>query len=80
MRAFLVFLIILVGLAAIAAGVVYLVVPAHALPSFVPGHIAGSNAKHDRRGYAGLALGGVLVIVGIIVGMVGHPKRHGSLR
>ena len=80
MRAFLVFLLVLVGLAAIAAGVVYVAVPAHSLPTFMPGYLAHANGKHPKRGYVAFAIGGVLIIIAIVVGMVGKPKRHGSLR
>jgi hypothetical protein len=80
MRAFLVFLIALVGVAAIVAGVVYLVVPAHSLPTFMPGHLAGSNGKHPKRGYVCLGVGAVLIIASIVIGMAGQARRHGSLR
>ena len=80
MRMLLVTLLILVGLAAIVVGVVYLTVPAHSLPSFIPGHVAGANGKHPTRGYTGIGVGALLIVIGIVVGMVGKPKRHGSLR
>lgn len=63
--------LIVLGILAIAAGVAYLVVPAHALPSFVPGHIAGSALKHRRRGLGGVILGVVLIVVGAVLGAVG---------
>jgi uncharacterized membrane protein len=66
-------LILIVGIIAIIAGVIYSVVPAHSLPSFFPGHLAGVTAKHSTRGGAGIALGVVLVVVGVLLGR----DRHG---
>jgi hypothetical protein len=43
---------------------VYISVPAHSLPTFVPGYIAHAKAKHTSRGEVGLAIGVVLVIIG----------------
>lgn len=80
MRALLVALLVIVGLAGIAAGVAYLVVPVHALPSFMPGHVAHGNGHLPKHGYTAIGVGVVLIVVGIVVGMVGKPKRHGSLR
>jgi hypothetical protein len=57
-------LVIVVGALAIIGGVVYISVPAHSLPTFVPGYIAHAKAKHTSRGEVGLAIGVVLVIIG----------------
>jgi amino acid permease len=73
---------ILLGIAAVAAialGVVYAVIPAHSLPSFLPGATHGhghSQAKHTRRGYAGIAVGVVLLILCVVVSRTG--RRHRS--
>ncbi len=61
-------ILVIVGILAIIAGVIYLVVPAHSLPSFVPGHMAGVTAKHRTRGVAGILLGVVLVVIGAVLG------------
>jgi uncharacterized membrane protein HdeD (DUF308 family) len=70
-------LIVAVGVIAIIAGVIYFTVPAHSLPSFFPGHIAGAPAKHSTRGVAGVLLGVVLVVLGVILGRAGrNPYPH----
>ncbi|HLI58004.1 MAG TPA: hypothetical protein VKY26_13350 [Actinomycetota bacterium] len=72
-RAVMIVLVIL-GILAFVAGVIYLAVPAHALPSFYPGHIAGSNAHHDKRAAAGIVGGVVLVLVGVFLGRMQGPQ------
>jgi hypothetical protein len=80
MRAVLVFLIALAGVAGLVLGVVYLTVAAHSLPHFIPGYIAGSNVKHPKRAYVAFGAGAVLLVLAVVIGMAGRPKRHGSLR
>jgi len=73
---------IILGVAAVAAialGVIYAVIPVHSLPSFLPGH--GSphghdQAKHTKRGYAGIAVGVVLLILCVVTARTG--RRHRS--
>ena len=48
---------LIVGLGLIAVAVVYWVEPAHALPSFFPGHQAGSNHHHTKHGIAAFLVG-----------------------
>ena len=50
-------LAVLAGLALIAVAVVYWAEPAHALPSFFPGHKAGSQHHHVKHGIAAFLLG-----------------------
>ena len=57
------------------AGVLYLTQPAHSLPTFFPGYAARVVAKHTKRGYAGIALGAVLVIVASVVAFTG-ARQH----
>jgi hypothetical protein len=45
-------LLIIIGVALIALGVYYWVTPAGSLPSFFPGHLAGSAHKHIKHGLA----------------------------
>jgi hypothetical protein len=80
MRALLVFLIALVAVAAVVVGVLYVVLQAHSLPHFIPGYAAGNTGKHSKRGYLCFGIGAVCLIAALLIGMVGHPKRHGSLR
>jgi hypothetical protein len=49
-------LLIVVGLACIAGGVVYFTTTAHDLPAFVPGHDAHSTTHHIKHGIAMIML------------------------
>jgi hypothetical protein len=48
---------VLIGLALLAIAVVYFVDSASALPSFFPGHEAGSSHHHVKHGIAAAVLG-----------------------
>jgi hypothetical protein len=48
---------VLVGILLVAVAIVYFVDSASALPSFFPGHSAGSSTHHVKHGIAALALG-----------------------
>jgi hypothetical protein len=48
---------ILIGLALLALAVLYWVDSASALPSFIPGHEAGSSHHHVKHGIAAAVLG-----------------------
>ena len=48
---------VLVGLALAAVGVVYFAESAGSLPSFFPGHEAGSSHHHVKHGIAALLVG-----------------------
>ncbi|MGH6876938.1 MAG: hypothetical protein ACREHV_06095 [Rhizomicrobium sp.] len=65
----------IVGLALIAISIVYFSVAAGSLPSFFPGHAAGSSAIHVKHGIAALLVGlACLVLVWFLTG----PKRRPS--
>jgi amino acid transporter len=77
-----VLLAIILGIAAVAAialGAIYVVTPAHSLPSFMPGHSSGVGhyalAKHTHRGYAGIVVGVVLLICCVLVAVTGRRRR-----
>jgi len=55
-RRVLAIILLIVGIAAVVAGVLYLTQPAHSLPTFFPGYAAHVVSKHTKRGYAGIAL------------------------
>jgi 4-hydroxybenzoate polyprenyltransferase len=74
-RRVLAIILLVVGVAAIVAGALYLTQPAHSLPTFFPGYAAHVVAKHSKRGYAGIALGAVLVIVAFVVALTGPRRR-----
>jgi hypothetical protein len=48
---------VIIGLLFLAIAVVYFTQPAGSLPSFLPGHLAGSLHKHTTHGILALALG-----------------------
>jgi hypothetical protein len=54
---------IVLGLILAAVAVVYFVVPADALPSFLPGYEAGSTRVHVKHGLASAV--GAVVLFGI---------------
>jgi 1,4-dihydroxy-2-naphthoate octaprenyltransferase len=56
-RRLLAILAIVIGLVLIAIAIVYWVEPAKSLPSFFPGHQAGSNHRHTKHGIAAFLVG-----------------------
>jgi uncharacterized protein YybS (DUF2232 family) len=63
-KGFLPVLLVVVGVALVAVGVVYFVEPAHSLPAFFPAHSSGS--KHAvKHGVAALVVG--LIALGLAV-------------
>jgi hypothetical protein len=58
----LVVIAVVAGLALIAVGVVYWIEPAGSLPSWAPGHEAGSGHHHVKHGLAAFLLGVALLV------------------
>jgi hypothetical protein len=56
-RRLLAILAIILGIALIAVAIVYWAEPARSLPSFFPGHQAGSNHHHTKHGIAAFLVG-----------------------
>jgi hypothetical protein len=56
-------LLVILGIALIVVGVLYLSQTANQLPSFFPGHQAGSSHHHAKHGVAALILG-ILALLG----------------
>jgi UDP-N-acetylmuramyl pentapeptide phosphotransferase/UDP-N-acetylglucosamine-1-phosphate transferase len=50
-------LAVVVGIALVAIAIVYWVEPAKSLPSFFPGHQAGSSHHHTKHGVASFLVG-----------------------
>jgi hypothetical protein len=65
-------LLVLLGVLAVAVGVVYLVEPIHSLPSFFPGYAVHGGSYHHTRGYIAIGVGVVLLI---IPGALGRSRR-----
>jgi hypothetical protein len=67
---------VLIGLALLALAVLYFVDSASALPSFIPGHEAGSSHHHVKHGIAAGLLGiGALIFAWFQTGGGGHGQR-----
>ena len=56
-RRVLVILAVVLGIALIAVAIVYWAEPAKSLPSFFPGHEAGSSHHHVKHGIAAFLVG-----------------------
>jgi hypothetical protein len=67
---------VLVGLVLLVLAVVYFVDSASALPSFIPGHEAGSSHHHVKHGIAAAVLGiGCLIFAWFQTGGGGARPR-----
>jgi len=60
--------LVVVGVALIAVGVVYFTVKAGSLPSFFPGHIAHSTGHRTKHGIAAVVLGAVVLAFSAVAG------------
>lgn len=56
-----------VGALAVIAGIMYMALPSHSLPSFFPAYYKHSKAHAMKHGYAALALGVVLIVAAVAV-------------
>ena len=67
---------VVAGVALIVIGVVYWVEPSGSLPSFFPGHQAGSGHHHVKHGIAAFLLGAALLVFAWF--QTGPEKRTGT--
>jgi hypothetical protein len=75
-RVILAVLLIVVGLAGIAVGIMYLTVVPHLLPSFFPGYTTHLHKKTEyKKGTAGVVAGVVLLVVAGAVIVSGRGRR-----
>jgi hypothetical protein len=58
----------LVAIICIIAAVMYFVMPAGQLPTFMPGYEAGSAHIHMKHAIIALVLGVILIVIGWFVG------------
>ena len=58
--------LVVLGILAVAVGIIYLVEPVHSLPSFFPGHAPHGQIHHHTRGY--IAIGIILLIIAAVAG------------
>jgi uncharacterized membrane protein HdeD (DUF308 family) len=61
-------ILVVLGILAVAVGVVYLVEPLHSLPSFFPGYALHGRGYHHTRGYIAIGVGVVLLIIPAAIG------------
>jgi hypothetical protein len=73
---FLVIILVVLGVLALAAGIIYYVEPAKSLPAFFPGHAAHLSGRHTTRGLAGIIAGAVLLIVAVIIARGGRRSSR----
>ena len=70
---------VVLGIALIVVGIVYFIEPASSLPSFFPGHEAGSTHHHVKHGIAALLVGlACLVFAWFRTGRTRGPGRPRS--
>jgi uncharacterized membrane protein len=74
----LVAVVAILGVLALATGIVYLVVPFRHLPSFIPGHKPGYGAYH-KRGVIAVVIALVLLVAAGLVARVGRRSRRSSV-
>jgi hypothetical protein len=67
-------LLVIVGLLLIAIGVVYFVVKAGSLPSFFPGHVAGSTARRSKHGLVVVVVGAAVLAIAGVLGAQGRRR------
>jgi hypothetical protein len=72
--------LLIVGAICIAGAAVYYTLPAHSLPSFLPGNAAHSNYIHAKRGLVLAVVGGVVLIGSLVAGAsaIRRPRRRAS--
>ena len=73
---FLVIVLVVLGILAPAAGIIYYAEPARDLPAFFPGHAAHLKGRHTTRGLAGIIAGAVLLIIAVITARRGRGSSR----
>ncbi len=71
-------ILVIIGILAIIAGVIYLVEPAKSLPSFmgtITHPAARANAHRNLRGWTALAVGVILLVAAWFTGRAGVSSR-----
>jgi multisubunit Na+/H+ antiporter MnhB subunit len=63
----------IIALVFIVVAVIYLAEPAKSLPSFIPGHIAGSTGHHPLKATGSLVVG-IIFAVGAWFALAYKPK------
>jgi hypothetical protein len=72
-----VIILVVLGVLALAAGLIYYLEPAKSLPAFFPGHSPHLKGRRSTRGLTGIIVGAVLIIVAVISSRVARRSyRH----
>ncbi len=67
----------IIALLFIVVGIIYLAEPAKSLPSFIPGHIAGSTGHHPLNATGSLVVG-IVFAIGAWFALAYKPKPQAS--
>jgi hypothetical protein len=67
---------VLLGVLAIAGGIICFAEPAKSPPAFFPGHAARLTGRHTRRDLPGIIAGAVLLIIAVITARVGRRSSR----
>ena len=73
---FLVIVLVVLGVLALAAGIIYLVEPGKSLPTFFPGYAAHLATAHWHRGLAGIVVGVVLLIIAAVTARLSRRSSY----
>jgi len=73
---FLVIVLVVLGVLAVVAGVIYFAEPAKSLPAFFPGHAVHLKGRRTTRGLAGIIAGVVLLVIAVIVARTGRRSSR----
>ena len=73
---FLVIILVVLGVLAIVAGIIYYAEPAKSLPAFFPGHAAHLTGRHTTRGLVGIIAGAVITAMIRSTARVGRRSRY----
>ena len=67
----------LIALLFIVVAVIYIAEPANSLPSFIPGHIAGSSGHHPLKATGSLVVG-IIFAIGAWFALAYKPKPQAT--
>jgi len=69
--------LLVLGIAAVVVGIIYVVEPVHSLPSFFPGSAASGKGLHHHvtRGYVAIGAGVILLIIAAVAR---RSRRYGD--
>jgi hypothetical protein len=67
----------IIALLFIVVAVIYLAEPAKSLPSFIPGHIAGSSGHHPLKATGSLVVG-IIFAIGAWFALAYKPKPQAA--